>query len=65
MHKITEADPAWTFDPTEIERQVAQFAKNNSITTQTAWATFIAALTSGQSIAVSRGLLTAVKCGTP
>lgn len=61
-YKITEADPSWTFDPTEIERQVAQFAKTNNITTQAGWAAFIATLTTGQSTATARGLLTAVKC---
>jgi len=62
---LTSTDPLWTFDPTEIERQVAQFAKNNSITTQTAWNTFINGLTAGQSVNVSQGLLRAVKCSVP
>lgn len=62
---LTATDPLWTFDPTEIERQVATFAKNNSITGQAAWTTFINGLTAGQSIAVSQGLLRAVKSSVP
>lgn len=66
-YQVTRADPEWSFDVLEIERQVATFAKSQvpPISTQTAWVTFIAALTSGQSTAVSRGLLSAVKCSVP
>ena len=64
-YKVTASDPEWTFDILEIEKQVATFAKANGIAGQAAWATFIAALTSGQSTAVSRGLLSAVKCSVP
>jgi hypothetical protein len=62
---VAQGDPSWTFDPLELERQVAQFAKTQGITTQTGWTAFIAALTSGQSTGVSRGLLSAVKCSNP
>jgi hypothetical protein len=64
-YQPTATDPAWTFDTLEIEKQVANFAKANGITTQAGWTTFINALTSGQSTAVSQGLLRAVKCSVP
>jgi hypothetical protein len=62
---LTSTDPTWTFDELEIERQVATFAKNNSITTQTAWTAFINGLTSTQSTVVSQGILRSVKCSVP
>lgn len=64
-YRSTPSDPQWNFDVNEIERQVGEYAKANGITTQAAWATFIAGLTSTQSTAVSRGLLSAVKCSVP
>jgi hypothetical protein len=63
---LTSTDPIWTQDDTELERQVATFAKANGITTQTQWATFIAGITTlAQCVAVCKGILTAVKCSVP
>jgi len=63
---LTGTDPAWQFDPLEIERQVATFAKANGITTQAAWSVFIGNIsTLAQALAVCRGLLSAVKCSVP
>lgn len=65
-YRIGSGDPEWTFDPTELERQVAAFAKANAITTQSGWTTFIASIsTNAQAVAVCKGLLSAIKCGTP
>lgn len=64
-YRISITDPAWTFDPLEIEKQVASFAKTNGITGQAAWAAFITGLSATQSTAVSRGLLSAVSCSAP
>jgi hypothetical protein len=64
-YRVSATDPSWTFDPLEIEKQVATFAKANAITGQAAWLAFIAALSSGQSTATSQGLLRAVVCSNP
>lgn len=64
-YQISTTDPAWSFDAFEIEKQVAQFAKTNGVTTQTAWTTFINGLGSTGSIEVSKGILRAVKCSVP
>jgi hypothetical protein len=64
-YQVTASDPSWSFDSNEMEKQVAAFAKTNNITGQAAWVTFIASLTTGQSTAVSKGLLSSIKCGTP
>ena len=65
-YAVTTSDPSWTFDGTDIERQVAAIAKANGITGQAQWTTFIAGLTTlAQALAVCRGLLSAVKTNTP
>jgi hypothetical protein len=64
---VAAGDPTWTFDPIEMERQVATFAKAQApaITTQTQWTAFINALGSPGSIEVTKGLLRAIKCSVP
>jgi hypothetical protein len=62
---VAAGDPSWTFDPLEMEKQVATFAKANGITTQTGWLAFIATLGSPGSIQVTQGILRAIKCSVP
>lgn len=65
-YQVTVADPQWTFDPLEIERQVAAFAKANAITGQAGWTAFVGGIsTLAQALAVCRGLLSSVKCSSP
>jgi hypothetical protein len=59
-YQISPTDPVVAFDAGALEKQVATFAKANGITTQAAWATFIASInTNAQAVAVCKGLLTA------
>jgi formylglycine-generating enzyme required for sulfatase activity len=59
-------DPYWTFDGSQIEAQVAAFAKANGKVTQAQWDAFVASIsTLAQALAVCRGLLSSVKCSVP
>lgn len=65
-YQVAPGDPTWSFDGGDIERQIAAFAKANAITGQVAWLAFIASIsTLPQAISVCKGLLSAVKCGSP
>lgn len=66
-YRVTEADPAWRAEDFEaaLQKGVAIFAKGQSIATQTAWDTFVAGLTAGQSLAVMKQILATVKCSVP
>jgi hypothetical protein len=65
-YRVTLSDPEWTFDVSELERQVATFAKANGKTTQAQWDAFVASLTTtAQAVAVVKGLLSAFKCSAP
>jgi hypothetical protein len=67
MYRVTASDPSWTAEDfgAALEKGVATFAKANGITTQTQWTAFIAALTSAQTTATMKQILTVVTCGTP
>jgi hypothetical protein len=65
-YQVTASDPLWSFDAGELEKQVAAFALAQGKTTQTQWTAFIASIsTTAQAIAVCKGLLSSIKCGTP
>lgn len=68
-YQIAEGDPIWTCASIqeEMERQVAAFGKAQSpaITTQAAWVTFVNALTAGQALAVTKGILRCLSCASP
>lgn len=66
-YRVTSSDPQWNAESfTEaLERGVASFAKTNGITTQTAWNTFIAGLTTAQTTAVMKQILATVTCSNP
>lgn len=56
--QISSADPVWTFQPADLERQVAIFAKANGISSQAAWDAFVAGVsTTAQAVAICKGLL--------
>lgn len=61
-YRISAADPQIEFDPLELEKQVAAVAKNNGITNQAGWVTFVNGIsTLPQAVAVCQGLLRGFK----
>ncbi len=64
-YSVAAGDPFWTLDPQEFEKQVAIFAKNGAITSQTNWLAFIATLDATQTTQAVRALLRSVKCNVP
>jgi hypothetical protein len=69
MYRVSASDPSWSAEDfsTALEKGVATFAKAAipAITTQTQWTAFIAGLTSAQTTATMKQILTVVTCGTP
>jgi hypothetical protein len=63
--QVTISDPTMTLDSLEFERQIAQFCKNNGITTQTQWLAAIAAITAGQQTLAIQAILRSMKCSVP
>lgn len=59
------SDPEWTFDPGNIERGVATLAKDNGVTGEAAWQSFIDGLTAESSVDAVKALLRATSSETP
>ena len=65
-YRVLSTDPGWTFDPSQLELQVATVAKAHGITTQGGWVTFVNGIsTTAAAIEVCQGLLRAFTCSNP